>query len=185
MSQIILDKAKQFERLIVEFPEFKYIGDPVLRTPTQPAQVNEGIEIGKKLGDILVRYRKFAGFGRGLAAPQIGISKSVFVTYLDDQVQTYINPKIVNFSEAKNHYRELCLSCGFLWGDIKRASKITMRWTDENGKVQEKKADGVLARLWQHEYKHLEGELNLDIAEPGSIEFITRDPLQEKLRDSK
>ena len=184
MSQIILDKVKQFERLLAEFPEFRYISDPILRTPTQLVETGEGIEIGHKLGEILVRYRKFVGYGRGLAAPQIGISKSVFVTYLDGQVQTYINPKIVNLSDKKNYYRELCLSCGFLWGDIKRASKITMHWIDGNGKAQEKEADGVLARLWQHEYKHLEGELNLDFAKPGSIEFVTSDPLQEKLRNA-
>lgn len=183
MNKIILEKIKQFESLLLEFPEFRYIGDQILRTPTQTVDIKEGIEIGKKLGEVLVRYRKFIGYGRGLAASQIGIPKSVFVTYLEDQVQTYINPKIINFSDKKNFYRELCLSCGFLWGDVKRSSKITMRWTDENGKNQEKETDGVLARLWQHEYKHLKGEVNLDVAEHGSIEFVTSDPLQEKLRD--
>ncbi len=107
MSQIILDKVKQFERLLAEFPEFRYIGDPILRTPTQPAEVKEGIEIGEKLGEVLVRYRKFVGYGRGLAAPQIGISKSVFVTHLDERTQTYINPKIINYSEKRGRR-----SCG-------------------------------------------------------------------------
>ncbi len=184
MNQKIIDKTKQFENLLLKFPEFRYIGDPVLRTPTQQTEINEGIKIGKKLGEILIRYRKFVSYGRGLAAPQIGISKSVFVTYLNDQIQTYINPKIVNLSDEKNYYRELCLSCGFLWGDIRRPTKITMHWTDENGKVQEKEADGVLARLWQHEYNHLQGVCNIDIAEQGSIEFVTSDPLQEKLRNA-
>lgn len=183
MSQIILDKIKQFEKVIGEFPEFKYIGDPILRTPTQEVDIKDGIEIGKKLGEVLVRYRKFVGYGRGLAAPQIGIPKSVFATYLDDRVQIYINPQIVNRSDAKNYYRERCLSCGMLRGDVKRSSKITLRWTDENGKSQEKQAGGVLARLWQHEYDHMIGICNLDIAERGSIEFETSDPLQEKLRD--
>ncbi len=184
MSQIILDKVKQFEKLIGEFPEFRYIGDPILRTPTQVVDIKEGIEIGKKLGEVLVRYRKFVGYGRGLAAPQIGIQKSVFVTYLDDQIQTYINPKIDNLSDEKNYCRELCLSCEFLWGDVKRASKITLHWTDENGKIQEKEAAGVLARLLQHEHDHLRGVCNLDVAERGSIEFVTSDPLQEKLRSA-
>lgn len=184
MNQKILEKTKQFEDLLLEFPEFRYIGDPILRTPTQKVEVDEGVEIGKKLGAVLIKYRKFVGYGRGLAAPQIGIQKSVFVTYLDDQIQTYINPKIDNLSDEKNYYRELCLSCGFLWGDIKRPASITIQWTDENGHIQEKVAEGVLARLLQHEYDHLQGICNLDIAELGSIDFLITDPLQEKLRNA-
>jgi len=56
---------------------------------------------------------------------------------------------------------------------------------DENGQMRQEKMDGVIARLWQHEYDHLQGVVNLDRAEPGSIEFVTTNPLLEKLRDIK
>ena len=60
---------------------------------------------------------------------------------------------------------------------LKEHQKITKRIGQmRTGKPKKKEADGVLARLWQHECQHLEGELNLDFAKPGSIEFVTSDP---------
>lgn len=184
MNPKIFSRIDQFKKIAQEFPDLRYLGDPILRTPAAEAILDEGIKIGKKLGNILVQYRKMTGMGRGLAAPQMGIGKRVFVTFLNDQIQTYVNPKIIKSSNNQNHYRELCISSGLVWGDIKRPAMITIQWTDENGKNQEKEADGVLARLLQHEYDHLQGICNLDIAERGSIEFVTSDPLQEKLRSA-
>lgn len=172
-----------FQKVAAAFPEFRYLGDPILRTKTQEATLKEGIEAGKILGAGLVKFRRLVGYGRGLAAPQLGIDKAVFVTFLNDEVQTYINPRITRFAETFNYYRELCLSSGIIWGDIKRSVSITMEWTDVKGKRQTKDVDGFLARLWQHEGRHLEGEINVDIAIPGSLEIVTSDPLLETLRD--
>lgn len=171
-----------FQKIAVGFPEFRYLGDPILRAKAEEVSVHDGVEIGKTLGDILIRYRVLVGYGRGLAAPQVGISRAVFVTYLDNEVQIYINPWIAAQSETCNYYRELCLSSGIIWGDVRRPARITMEWTDSHGKRQTRETDGVLARLWQHEEMHLRGELNVDIALPGSLEIITSDPLKEVLR---
>ncbi|MDQ3008976.1 MAG: peptide deformylase, partial [bacterium] len=149
-----------------------------LRTPTDDVTVEVGREIGRKLGEILVNYRKIAGIGRGLAAPQIGIAKSVFVTYLDDKLQTYINPKIVVQSDEKNYYRELCLSSGIMWADVERSETITMEWLDESEETHSQEVNGFMARLFQHEESHLRGRPNLDDAVPGTIEVTTRDPLK-------
>ncbi|MEK9200946.1 MAG: peptide deformylase [Patescibacteria group bacterium] len=175
-------RADQFSRLITAFPEFRYLGDPILRTPCAEVSVPEGIEIGKQLEEVLIKYRGIVGYGRGLAAPQIGIASAVFVTYLNDQVQTYINPKIIKSSDAKNLYRELCLSTGIVWGDIARSVTITMQWTDIAGRLQEQEATDTLARLWQHEEAHLRGLPSIDQAVTGTIELCLSDPLQEKLR---
>jgi len=185
MIQELFSRIELFKKVAQEFPDFRYLGDPILRTPAAEVTLDEGIEIGKKLGDILVRYRKITGMGRGLAAPQIGIGKRVFVTFLNDQIHVYINPKIIKTSDTLNCYRETCLSSGIMRGDIKRPAKITIEWTDENGQIQKQEAEDVLARLLQHEYDHLQGVCNLDIAEKGSIEFVTSDPLQEKLRETR
>ncbi|MCL4390556.1 MAG: peptide deformylase [Patescibacteria group bacterium] len=179
-----IDRTIQnFQRVFKEFPQFRYAGDPILRQETQEATLAEGVEIGRNLGDVLVHYRKLVGYGRGLAAPQIGISKSVFVTFLDDEVQGYINPGITASSDTYNYYRELCLSSGIIWGDVRRPERITMKWTDFKGNLITKEVDGFLARLWQHEERHLHGELNIDVAQPGSLEIVTDDPLKEVLRD--
>lgn len=178
----IKKQARNFLALLDKFPEFRYIGDPILRKKTTPATIQEGLEIGAKLGKTLTSYRKLMGFGRGLAAPQIGFSKSVFVTLVDDQIQYYINPRLVTKSIKSNYYRELCLSCGLVWPDVKRPETVLLQWRDNQGNNQEQEFSGMLARLIQHEYDHLLGIPNIDRAERGTLEICYTDPLDEKLR---
>ena len=144
MSEKVIALADAFAETVKEFPEIVYLGDPVLRSKTEEVSVEEGRQIGEHLGAVLVRYREKTGVGRGLAAPQIGLSKRVFVTYLEDEVQTYINPEIIFQSEETNFYRELCLSSGTMWADVERSESITMRWTDEKGDKHEKTFDSFL-----------------------------------------
>lgn len=185
MSTVIQQKLSQFIKLVDEFPEIRYIGNPVLRSMSEKATLKEGQEIGKHLGEILVRIRSKVGYGRGLASPQIGINKKVFVTFLHEAIQIYINPSILERSDTTNYYRELCLSSGIIWCDVERPESIVLEWTDEKGKTQKKFFDGVIARLIQHEVDHLNGIVNLDKALPGTIELVTKNPLDEKLRSSK
>ena len=130
----------------------------------------------------MFRYREMAGMGRGLAAPQIGSDKSVFVTFTDDKLQIFINPRIIERSSSTNFYRELCISSGILSADVERPEWVVMAWIDTEGKRHREKIDGFLARLYQHEEAHLRGVVNLDEAAPQGIEFIALDPLKEKLR---
>lgn len=141
--------------------------------------------IAKKLENVLLKYREITGWGRGLAAPQIGENKSVFITYLDNQVAVFINPKIVEKSYSTNFYKELCMSTGVVAADVERPEWVIMEWVDENGVQKSEKFDGFKARLYQHEEAHLRGRLNLDDAVSGSIEFVTFDPLKEQLRDTR
>ena len=185
MHEQIAEKVSLFSLLLKEAPEMKYLGDPVLRTPTQDVSIEIGKEIGEKLGEVLLKLRKIAGYGRGLAAPQIGESQSVFVTFVDDKLQTYINPKIINRSEETNFYKELCLSSGIMSADIERPESITMEWTDEKGEKHNEKFDSFMARLLQHEEAHLRGVPNIDEAGPGDVEIFIGSPLEEKLRKNK
>ena len=182
---IIRSKVDTFSRVLESIPEIRYIGDPILRTPTVPVSVEEGVKTGHRLGYVLVRFRKIAGTGRGFAAPQLGENKSVFVTYVDNKLEIFINPVIVERSESTNFYRESCLSSGVMAADIERPDWIVMKWVDGEGKDREKKAEGFLARLWQHEEAHLRGVVNLDQSVPGGIEIATFDPLREQLRTSR
>lgn len=183
-NENLIHKNRILGRILEEIPEFTYLGDQILRTPTEEVSIEEGKMIGKKLGEVLVKYRQIAGFGRGLAAPQIGIGKSVFVTFLDNKLEIYINPEIVDVSEGLNFFRELCLSSTFIEADVRRHEWVVLRWFDENGVEHKEKFDGLKARLIQHEFKHLLGIPNVDEAEPGSLR-IAGDPLQEKLRSSR
>jgi len=182
MCTQIIKRVETLSIILNEIPEIRYLGDPILRTQTLKTTVEEGKQIGERLGEILIKYRKIARFGRGLAAPQIGVSKSVFVTYVDDKLQTYINPKIIKTSEVTNYYREFCLSSGILWGDVKRSETITMDWLNEDGEQHSQEVNGFMARLLQHEEAHLRGIPNLDEVMVGTIGMVTNDPLNEQLR---
>lgn len=185
MSKEINELVVKLGKVLRDFPEVKFAGEPVLRQTAQEVSVEDGAELGVRLGEILMRYRKAVGSGRGFAAPQIGENKAVFVTFVNGELQTFINPKIIERSKQTNFYRELCLSSGIMSADVERPEWIVMEWTDVEGQKHNEKIEGFLARLYQHEEAHLRGILNLDEASDGGIEFATFDPLKEQLRQSR
>ena len=185
MNEKLLERVKGFEETLEKFPEVRYAGDPVLRQSALEVTVEEGIQLGILLGEVLLRYREAVGYGRGFAAPQIGENKAVFVTFVENKLQTFINPKIVEKSKETNFYKELCLSSGIMSADVERSVWIVMEWTDTEGHNHSERFDGFLARLYQHEEAHLRGKLNLDEAADGGIEFMLFDPLKEQLRDKR
>lgn len=185
MIEALVERVKRFETTLEKFPEVRYAGDPILRQVAEIATTEEGVSIGNELGQVLMRYRKEVGYGRGFAAPQIGKSRSVFVTFVDNELQVFINPKITSKSSDTNFYRELCLSSGIMAVDTERPEWIEMEWVDVEGKKHNQRFDGFLARLYQHEEAHLRGKLNLDEATEGGIEFALFDPLKEQLRKTK
>lgn len=182
MNKQLQKRVEVFVKVLEEIPQLKYIGNSILRTKTKPIEALEGRKIGEQLGEILLLYRNITGVGRGLAAPQIGINKSVFVTYVDKRLEIFINPKIVKHSKTTNYYKELCISAGIMFADVKRSESVVMEWMGVNGALQRGEFKGLLARLYQHEESHLRGIVNLDLAREGGIEFVTSDPLEEKLR---
>lgn len=173
-------------QVMKEIPELQFLGaSETLRQKAKVVSNKEGLEIGDKLLYVLLKYRQLTGFGRGIAAPQIGLDKRVFVTFLNDNAQIFINPRVVWKSESNNFYREMCMSSGMMWADVQRAQEIRMEYNGRYGDRKTEKAESVMARLWQHECDHLDGVVNLDIAEIGSIELVSSDPLVEKLRNTR
>ena len=185
MNKAIKNNLGVFNRVLVEIPEIRYVGDTVLRKKAEVVKVEEGKVVGDQLGKILLRYREITGMGRGLAAPQIGLSKSVFVTFEDEKLRTFINPTITERSQETNFFKELCISSGIMAADVERPEWIVMKWTDIEGISHEDKVEGFLARLCQHEEAHLRGVVNLDESTPGGIELVTFDPLKEQLRKTR
>ncbi len=110
-----------------------------------------------------------AANGIGLAAPQVGILQRLFVAELPEDEErnlpreTYIlfNPEIVkNFGEQVGY--EGCLSIPGYVGQVARAEKVTIKGLDERGRPVRYKAEGYLARVFQHEIDHLDGILYTD-----------------------
>jgi peptide deformylase len=109
----------------------------------------------------------YAESGIGLAAIQVGIPKRVAVIDLDpggpNSKPIYIvNPRIVEASGELSTYHEGCLSVPEVWDDVKRPARLTVEYTDENGKLQTATADGLFATCLQHEIDHINGLLFID-----------------------
>ncbi len=122
-----------------------------------------------------------------IAAPQIGISKRIFM--IEDQSKdrdalpsmVAINPVIVKYSKKTHEVGEGCLSIPEYYGIVRRSTNVTIRATDENGKVFERGAGTLLAQIIQHEYDHLDGILFTDRAE----QVWHKDELDKQKRKSK
>ena len=102
--------------------------------------------------------------GVGLAAPQIGESIRLIVVKYKDGSVAMINPRILKKSILKEWGEEGCLSVPGKYGEVKRSKKLTIRYTDEKGKAKTLNAQGMLARIIQHETDHLDGVLFIDKA---------------------
>lgn len=136
------------------------LGSPILRETAKPiAEVTDEI---KKLAEDMFETMIEAN-GVGLAAPQIGKSIRMFVLIADDDVRrVFINPQIIKTSEEIGPYDEGCLSVPSIYETIDRPLKVTVQALNENGKLFTLDADGLLARIIQHENDHLNGIIFID-----------------------
>jgi peptide deformylase len=104
--------------------------------------------------------------GIGLAAPQVGIGKRIIVVQLggeDDPAYAVVNPVLSDF-EGEEEGVEGCLSIPGKIGDVKRAAACTVTGLDREGKKFTLRAEGMLARCFQHEVDHIDGVLITDKA---------------------
>ncbi len=112
--------------------------------------------------------------GVGLAAPQVGIAKRFFVVTADDGVRrVFVNPEIIKTSSEIVPYEEGCLSLPGIYEEIKRPAAVTITALDQNGKRFTLDAEGLLARVVQHENDHLDGILYIDRGDPDFKEEVT------------
>ena len=108
--------------------------------------------------------------GVGLAAPQVGDARRFFVMEYDDQLYKIINPTIKSKSDEVEVMEEGCLSLPEVLLGLERASSICVEFFDVDGQSYEADIDGFLARIFQHEYDHLDGKLIVDHIDYGLIE---------------
>lgn len=138
------------------------IPNPILRKKSKKIDL-ESINTSKfkKLCDDMVKTMNKKN-GVGLAAPQIGKNICLIVVRTKDYILHMINPKITKKSILKEFDEEGCLSVPNFYGKIKRNKKITCVYFDKKQKKQKIKAEGLLARVIQHEIDHLNGILFID-----------------------
>lgn len=154
--------------MIVHYPE------AVLRKRAKPvggvdAEVRA---VARRMIELMIEAE-----GVGLAAPQVGLTWRMFVAHVPSNEErsldhdpaqatkgpvVYINPKLSEPSRDLVPYEEGCLSLPDIRGDVRRPSTITITATDLEGNQFSQRAEGLLARCWQHEVDHLDGVLIID-----------------------
>lgn len=128
--------------------------DPILRNVAEPWDFSidgDPSEFVRNMAKLMMENN-----GIGLAAPQVGVSKRIFVMGNSDKLVAVINPEILEGS-GQIMDKEGCLSFPDLWLNVKRYEKIKVKFTTSFGKTIETEFSDLMARVFQHEYDHLEG----------------------------
>lgn len=147
------------------------IGDPILRI--KAADVTPNVQGLQELIDSMFETMYNAN-GVGLAAPQVGRSIRLFVldtnSSSDDAKkkgrkgvkEVFINPEIEEFYGDDVEFEEGCLSIPALLGDVMRPEGAVVHYLDRNFEKKSMEIDGLLSRVFQHEFDHLDGVLFID-----------------------
>jgi peptide deformylase len=112
----------------------------------------------QELHEAMEDIRRVYGFGRGIAAPQLGILKRMFYLNLD-RSYVILNPELKNQSEEMFELWDDCMSFPNLLVKVKRHHSLTLVYRDENWEQKEWDVSGAISELIQHEYDHLDGIL--------------------------
>ncbi|MGQ0723345.1 MAG: peptide deformylase [Candidatus Eiseniibacteriota bacterium] len=145
-------------------------GDPVLREKARPVERVDA-EVRRLAEDLLETLADAEGVG--LAAPQVGASQRIIVVHPageDGQPRepprVLVNPDVVDRGGAQVGAEEGCLSIPGIYDTVKRPDRVRVRALDLDGHEVEIDADGMLARILQHEIDHLDGVLFIDRVGP-------------------
>ncbi len=158
------------------FP-IRTFGDPVLRTVAE--RIDEVTSAVERLVDDMLETMYDAP-GVGLAAPQIGVSKAIFVADIGDGPFAMINPEIVELS-GEWVWDEGCLSVPERFWPITRPAFARARGIDLSGAEVEQSGDELMGRVLQHEIDHLNGMLLLEHLGRRAKKQALRDLRQEAL----
>jgi len=154
-------------------------GQPALRKETEEIEKGE-IDVKQLIADM--QETLTSAEGCGLAAPQIGLSKRLFIVdgselgedYPDcvDFRQVFINPEIIEESEDTSTYSEGCLSLPGISENVVRPKTIIIQYQDADFNWHEDTYTDFKARIVQHEYDHLEGHVFTDRISPIRKQFV-------------
>ncbi|MFQ6074618.1 MAG: peptide deformylase [Candidatus Bathyarchaeia archaeon] len=142
------------------------LGNPLLREKSLPVDdpaSKETRRLCRDLEDTLRHWRETTGYGRGIAAPQVGVLKRVIFLNADGRTPwPLINPEVVWRSEEEIVVWDACFCCLSIFYQVPRAWRIRVAYQDLNGNRKMVEAEGDLSELLQHEIDHLDGVLAID-----------------------
>jgi peptide deformylase len=122
-----------------------------------------------------------ANGGVGLAAPQVGIKKRIFIMGNFIKLVACINPKIVSLSDERENDLEGCLSFPDLFMKVRRASTCTVQYQLVDGETVERELSGLESRVFQHEFQHLLG-ITFDEVVPALTLRLAKEKRQKELK---
>ena len=127
---------------------------------------DEGIKDRKELSEAMFGAMKKYG-GIGLSANQVGLPFNMFVLGDHPEIEkglkmTCFNPMIISSSVEEETMKEGCLTFPFVFLNITRPRKVVVKYEDENGDLKEGSLDGMISRVFQHEYDHMLGKTFVD-----------------------
>jgi peptide deformylase len=149
--------------------EILLLGDPQLWHPSAPVVNARSRETREIIGDLAATLNDFNqrnGFGRGIAAPQIGVERRIIFVNVGESFPL-INPKIVRAGREMMELWDDCFSIPNLMIRVRRHAEVDVSFTDEYGSERTLKAQGAFSDLLQHEIDHLDGILATDRAIDG------------------
>ena len=119
-------------------------------------------ELSEKMFDAMKKYG-----GIGLSANQVGLPFNMFVLGDHPEIEkglkmTCFNPMIISSSVEEETMKEGCLTFPFVFLNITRPRKVVVKYEDENGDLKEGSLDGMISRVFQHEYDHMLGKTFVD-----------------------
>tara|TARA_B100000945_G_scaffold59584_1_gene44288 strand:- start:410 stop:949 length:540 start_codon:yes stop_codon:yes gene_type:complete len=127
---------------------------------------DEGFKDRKELSESMFDAMKKYG-GIGLSANQVGLPFNMFVLGDHPEIEkglkmTCFNPMIISSSVEEETMKEGCLTFPFVFLNITRPRKVVVKYEDENGDLKEGSLDGMISRVFQHEYDHMLGKTFVD-----------------------
>ncbi len=165
------------------------LGNPILREESNAVAdplAREIHDLVRDLADTLSHWRAETGYGRGIAAPQLGkLKRVIFLQLPGSEPWPLINPEITERSEEKIIVWDACLSFLSIFMQVERHRQITVRYQNLDGKTCEVEAGAErdLSELLQHEIDHLNGILAIDrVVDTKTI--CTRKEFEKRYRDA-
>ena len=173
---------------MAEILEIIQLGDPVLRAKAQLVENIQALRIQRLIDDLITTVKQANGVG--IAAPQVRVSDRLFVVASrpnprypnapEMEPTAIINPKILAHSTDLIKGWEGCLSIPGIRGLVPRYQAIEVEYTDQNGKLQKQEMTDFVARIFQHEYDHLDGIVFLDRLET-TQDIVTEQEYQKRI----
>jgi peptide deformylase len=165
------------------------LGDPRLREVAVAVEDPSSPDVSALIADLadtLAHWRASTGYGRGIAAPQLGVAgRVIFLQLPGEKPRPFINPEILERSAEKIVVWDACLSFLSIFMQVERHREITVRYWDVSGVKHVFRAgdDRNLSELLQHEIDHLDGILAVDrITDIRTL--CTREEFEKRYRDA-